>query len=230
MAEDDRRPEPRTMTAQHKAALAEGRSEGRAVKSYLEALAAEPAQAGPHAAPRIPSRSASPPSTAQLRRRRRPLQQLQLRRRSAWTSQRELDDDRRQGRPLGARADFVKTAAKYAQRKGISYAAWRELGVPADVLKKAGISRAAELERRFSSTLTPTRPSEERLQQHDAVGASRAAASRRALGVRHQPDDVAGFVADAGDVVEAAVGVVDVADDDAVVGAQRARASSASHT
>ena len=28
----------RTMTAQHKAALAEGRSEGRAVKNYLEAL------------------------------------------------------------------------------------------------------------------------------------------------------------------------------------------------
>jgi hypothetical protein len=39
--------------------------------------------------------------------------------------------------------DFVKTASKYAQRKGISYAAWRELGVPADVLKKAGISRAS---------------------------------------------------------------------------------------
>ena len=27
------------------------------------------------------------------------------------------------------------------ERKGISYAAWRELGVPADVLKKAGITR-----------------------------------------------------------------------------------------
>jgi len=40
-------------------------------------------------------------------------------------------------------AAFVKTAAKYAQRKGISYAAWRELGVPADVLKKAGISRGS---------------------------------------------------------------------------------------
>ena len=40
-------------------------------------------------------------------------------------------------------ADFVKTAAKYAERKGISYAAWRELGVPADVLKKAGISRGS---------------------------------------------------------------------------------------
>ena len=32
---------------------------------------------------------------------------------------------------------------RYAQRKGISYAAWRELGVPADVLKKAGISRGS---------------------------------------------------------------------------------------
>ena len=38
---------------------------------------------------------------------------------------------------------FVKTAAQYAQRKGISYAAWRELGVSADVLKQAGISRAS---------------------------------------------------------------------------------------
>jgi hypothetical protein len=40
-------------------------------------------------------------------------------------------------------SDFVKTASKYAERKGISYAAWRELGVPADVLKKAGISRSS---------------------------------------------------------------------------------------
>lgn len=39
--------------------------------------------------------------------------------------------------------EFVKAAKAYSQRKGISYAAWRELGVPADVLKKAGISRGA---------------------------------------------------------------------------------------
>ncbi|MET0920989.1 MAG: hypothetical protein ABWY77_07300, partial [Acidimicrobiia bacterium] len=38
-------------------------------------------------------------------------------------------------------AAFVKTGATYAGRKGISYAAWRELGVPADVLKRAGITR-----------------------------------------------------------------------------------------
>ena len=35
----------------------------------------------------------------------------------------------------------MKTGGAYAERKGISYAAWRELGVPADVLKKANITR-----------------------------------------------------------------------------------------
>jgi hypothetical protein len=39
--------------------------------------------------------------------------------------------------------DFVKSAAPYSERKGISYSAWRELGVPANVLEKAGITRGA---------------------------------------------------------------------------------------
>lgn len=39
--------------------------------------------------------------------------------------------------------DFVAAAAGYSERKGISYAAWRELGVPPAVLKRAGISRAS---------------------------------------------------------------------------------------
>lgn len=37
--------------------------------------------------------------------------------------------------------DFAKVAKEYSENKGISYAAWRELGVPAAVLKKAGIPR-----------------------------------------------------------------------------------------
>ena len=36
---------------------------------------------------------------------------------------------------------FVEHAASYAGRKGISYTAWREQGVPAAVLSKAGIPR-----------------------------------------------------------------------------------------
>lgn len=39
-------------------------------------------------------------------------------------------------------AGFVKAAKGYGGRKGISYAAWREAGVEAEVLKKAGISRS----------------------------------------------------------------------------------------
>src|SRR5258706_7575531 len=36
-------------------------------------------------------------------------------------------------------SDFVASAKGYSDRRGISYAAWRELGVEAAVLKKAGI-------------------------------------------------------------------------------------------
>jgi len=36
----------------------------------------------------------------------------------------------------------VEVAKSYSSRKGISYAAWREVGVEPAVLKKAGISRA----------------------------------------------------------------------------------------
>ena len=38
--------------------------------------------------------------------------------------------------------DFVISARSFSARKGISYAAWRELGVPAATLKKAGVGRA----------------------------------------------------------------------------------------
>ncbi len=38
--------------------------------------------------------------------------------------------------------DFVGAAKPYSERKGISYAAWRELGVEASVLKRADIGRS----------------------------------------------------------------------------------------
>jgi hypothetical protein len=38
--------------------------------------------------------------------------------------------------------DFVRVARSYSSRRGISYAAWREIGVDASVLKKAGLTRA----------------------------------------------------------------------------------------
>jgi hypothetical protein len=38
-------------------------------------------------------------------------------------------------------AEFVKVAASYSKRNGISYAAWREVGVDPSILKTAGIKR-----------------------------------------------------------------------------------------
>ena len=40
-------------------------------------------------------------------------------------------------------ADFVKTATSYGGQRGISYAAWREVGVSAATLKAAGIRRSS---------------------------------------------------------------------------------------
>jgi hypothetical protein len=36
-------------------------------------------------------------------------------------------------------AGFVENAASYSERKGVTYTAWREFGVPAKVLRSAGI-------------------------------------------------------------------------------------------
>lgn len=128
----------RKMTPQHKAALAQGRTEGRAIKRYLEALEKNRPRRGRKRTPesikkRMAAIAAQEPTASPLLR----LQLVQER----MDLQRELD-------ALGAKQDlsaleseFVKTAAKYGERKGISYAAWRQLGVPAETLKKAGITR-----------------------------------------------------------------------------------------
>jgi hypothetical protein len=127
------------MTNAHKQALAEGRELGRGVKNYLEALEANRPRRGRQRTPDsvkkrlgvIESSLADSP----------PLQRLQLVQ-EQLDLQRELE--RLQAKvDLGAvEREFVRVAKPYSERKGISYAAWRELGVSADVLKKAGITRA----------------------------------------------------------------------------------------
>lgn len=38
-------------------------------------------------------------------------------------------------------AAFIKVAATYSERTGVSFQAWREVGVPASVLNEAGVPR-----------------------------------------------------------------------------------------
>lgn len=39
---------------------------------------------------------------------------------------------------------FAKAAKAYGEAKGISYATWRSVGVPVELLKRAGISRSTQ--------------------------------------------------------------------------------------
>jgi uncharacterized protein YicC (UPF0701 family) len=130
----------RAMTDEHKAALAEGRSESRAVKAYLEALDQNRPRRGRKRTPdSVKKRLAAIDTQLEDA---SPLQRLQLVQ-ERMDLQRELEQFGTTVDLSALEAEFVTTAAKYAKRKGISYAAWRELGVSADVLKKAGVSRGA---------------------------------------------------------------------------------------
>jgi hypothetical protein len=128
------------MSDEHKAALAEGRNQGRAVRRYLEALEAHKPKRGRKRTPEsmqkrlarieIDLESADPLKRLQLIQQRIDLQN-ELEHANTKVDLTELE------------AEFVRAASDYSARKGISYAAWRELGVEASVLKRAGVSRSS---------------------------------------------------------------------------------------
>lgn len=131
---------PAAMTEEHKAALAQGRTEARQVKRYLEALAANKPKRGRKRTPesiqkRLDKIAASFDQAS-------PLNQLQLVQ-ERMDLEVELESMGETIDISGLEADFIDVAAAYGARKGISYAAWREIGVEASVLKQAGIGRGA---------------------------------------------------------------------------------------
>jgi len=132
---------PKTMTAEHKAAMKAGRDQGRAVKAYLDALEQHRPRRGRQRTPdtirrRLAAIEQALPDASSLRR----LQLTQERR----DLQTELESKAAPSVDLSAlEAGFARSAQAYGQSKGIAYATWRELGVPAEVLKRAGITRGA---------------------------------------------------------------------------------------
>ncbi len=128
----------KTMSAEHKAALVAGREEGRAVRAYLEALASNQPKRGRKRTPqRIRTRLAEIDGSLQEA---DPLKRvLLLQERLDLTD--ELDRLTNTDDLANLEAAFVKVAAAYSDRKRISFAAWREVGVPASVLASAGITR-----------------------------------------------------------------------------------------
>jgi hypothetical protein len=128
----------REMTNEHKAALAEGRSQGRAVRGYLEALDAHRPKRGRKRTPesiraRMAAIETSLESAVAMKRLQLVQERIDLQ--SALQAAETTID-------LSALEDeFVGAASAYGARKGIGYAAWREVGVPAAILKRAGIER-----------------------------------------------------------------------------------------
>lgn len=127
------------MSDEHKAALAAGRRESRAIKSYLEMLAS-----------RRPGRPVTPDTLKariedlekKIAAETNPLKSVDLRQ-ARLDAEAALERVKDAADSTAVEAEFAKHAAAYSKRKGITYAAWREAGVPAAVLKKAGISRAS---------------------------------------------------------------------------------------
>lgn len=128
----------RTVTVAQKKAMANGREESRMVRSYLDAIET----------PKRRGRQRTPDGI------KRRLATIERQLDSASTIQRlhllqeqsDLADELRSKQtPLQdvekLRANFIKVAKSYGDRKGISYATWRAVGVDAATLKAAGITR-----------------------------------------------------------------------------------------
>ena len=126
------------MSEDHKAALAKGREEGRIVRRYLEALESTKPRRG---------RKRTPDS---IRKRliaidnalagADPLSRLHL----IEERQRLEAELSHTGQTVDLAAlekSFIKVARVYGERKGISYSAWRTVGVSASVLQQAKIPR-----------------------------------------------------------------------------------------
>lgn len=126
----------RTMSAQHKAALAEGRELGRAVKRYLEALETHRPKRGRKRTEESVRRRLEEVET--LLPDADPLNRVLL--------SQERKDLENELQAMELRFDiteleeaFIEAVAEYSERKGITVQTWKEQGVSADVLRRAGL-------------------------------------------------------------------------------------------
>ncbi|MDA8265588.1 MAG: hypothetical protein M0T79_09650 [Actinomycetota bacterium] len=127
-----------TLTDAHKDALAEGRRQGNAVRRYLVALEENRPRRGRQVSTdslvarreEIDAKiaAADPLKRAHLIQQRRDLD----RRLASAGDTDEVDVE-------SLEEAFIQVAAEYGERKGIEYKTWREVGVPAEVLARAGI-------------------------------------------------------------------------------------------
>ncbi len=126
------------MSSEHKAALAQGRAEARALKAYLAAVTRPKKRGRPVTQATLASKIAS--LDERIRTEDDPLARVDLIQ-ARIDAQRALDDLETAADLKALEAGFVEHVASYSDRKGITWTAWREAGVPAATLRKAGVKQ-----------------------------------------------------------------------------------------
>ena len=126
------------MSAAHKKALANGRTEGRVIRDYLEVVEAIKPRRGRRRTPesiakRLVAINTEMKQTDPVTKIRLMQERLNLRT--------ELAGMKNKTEVTTTEAKFVKVALSFSERNEITYEAWREFGVTPAVLKRAGITR-----------------------------------------------------------------------------------------
>ena len=135
------RPKGSTLSAEHKTALSAGRKMASVVSNYLDALEASKPKRGRKRTKdsirnRLSTIEKDLASADSLRRLQLIQEQMDL------TAELEAADVATDFAKL--ESEFVKVAKTYSDNKGISYLAWRTVGVTPEVLKKANIGRGTD--------------------------------------------------------------------------------------
>lgn len=126
----------REVTPEHKAAMIQGRTETRVVRHYLEALETVKKTGGRRRSRETLQKKLT--AVEQQLESADTVDRLHLVQdridlvKAIETAERNVDIEELE-------SAFVEVAASYSERKGISYQAWREVGVPSKVLQAAGI-------------------------------------------------------------------------------------------
>lgn len=126
------------MSDEHKAALARGRRESKAIKAYLDAISVPKRKGRPVTPESLEAKIAG--LDKRIQEEANPLTRVDLI--QARIDAQTAFDQMTTVVDLDAlEVGFVECAASYSERKGITWPAWREAGVSADVLRSAGVKR-----------------------------------------------------------------------------------------
>ena len=130
---------------EQKESLSHGREQSKVVRKYLEAIElSKPKRGRKRTIDSITKQLNAIDTSIKAT---HPLNRLNLTQKKLELTQ-ELERIKN-GPDIGdLEVQFIKVAMDYSKRKGISFPAWKELGVAPDVLAKAGIFPIGKLERK----------------------------------------------------------------------------------